>query len=98
MITTGGIFPSSKNGLASPALLAPVPFFGGQVINNVFKQSAARTPSTWVDGPNFGTAQTAVTDQFAKVINHQETFLQALDNAQAITVKNLKARGLSVKG
>ena len=98
MITTGGIFPSSKNGLASPALLAPVSFFNGQVINTVFKQSAANTPSTWVDGPNFGTAQSAITDQFAKVINGQETFLQALDNAQAITVKNLKARGLSVKG
>ena len=97
MITTGGIFPSSKNGLASPALLAPVPFFNGQIINKVFMESAAKTPSTWVDGPNFGTAQTAVTDEFAKVINGQETFLQALDHAQATTVTNLKARGLSVK-
>ena len=96
MISVGGIFPSTKNGLASSALTSAVPFYGDQVINEVFIDAAKNTPATWVDGPNYGTAQTALTDEFAKVINGQETFLEALDAAQAATVDDLKARGLSV--
>ena len=59
--------------------------------------AAANTPATWVDGPNYGTAQTAVTDEFAKVINGDQTFLEALDKAQDATVADLESRGLNVK-
>ena len=96
LITEGGLFPSTVTGLASNALLAAQPFYGDQIINEVFIDAAKNTPSTWVDGPNYGTAQTAVTDEFAKVINGQQTFLQALDKAQAATVADLKSRGLNV--
>lgn len=95
-IKVGGLFPSTKNGLADKALVQPQKFFGDQVINKVFIDAAKHTPSTWVDGPNYGVAQTAITDEFAKVINGDETFLQALDTAQAATVADLKSRGLSV--
>ena len=95
-ITEGGLFPSTVTGLASDALLTAQPFYGDQIINEVFIDAAKNTPSTWVDGPNYGTAQTAVTDEFAKVINGQQTFLQALDKAQAATVADLKSRGLNV--
>jgi multiple sugar transport system substrate-binding protein len=96
LITVSGLFPSTKNGLASPALLKPWPFFGGQVINQVFTAAAQATPATWTEGPNYGTAQKAITDEFSKVVTGQETFLQALDKAQATTVDDLKSRGLSV--
>lgn len=97
LITVGGLFPSTEVGLKSDALLTPQPFYGDQVINEVFIDAAANTPATWVDGPNYGTAQTAITDEFAKVINGDETFLEALDKAQAATVADLKSRGLNVK-
>jgi multiple sugar transport system substrate-binding protein len=96
LITVGGLFPSTKNGLASKALMQAHPFFGGQVINEVFSAAAKATPATWVEGPSYGTAQTAVTDEFAKVVTGQETFTQALANAQAATIADLKSRGLSV--
>jgi multiple sugar transport system substrate-binding protein len=96
LISVGGLFPSTLNGLASPALMEPQPFYGDQVINEVFAEAAENTPATWVDGPNYGTAQTAVTDEFAKVVTGQQTFLEALDKAQAATVADLKSRGLSV--
>ena len=96
LITVGGLFPSTVNGLASDALLTESEFYGGQVINEVFIESAEQTPATWVDGPNYGTAQTAITDEFAKVVNGDLTFLEALDNAQAITVADLEDRGLNV--
>lgn len=97
LITVGGLFPSTEYGLESEALRSPQPFFADQVINDVFIEAAAETPATWVDGPNYGTAQTAITDEFAKVINGEQTFLEALDKAQAATIADLEARGLSVE-
>lgn len=96
LITEGGLFPSTKNGLASDALMSPQPFYGDQVINEVFAAAAENTPATWTEGPNYGTAQTAVTDEFAKVVAGDQTFSQALDKAQAATIADLKSRGLSV--
>ena len=96
LITVGGLFPSTTNGLDSPALLEESEFFGGQVVNEVFIQSAKETPDTWVEGPNYGTIQTALLDEFAKVVNGQQTFLGALDVAQAAGIADLESRGLSV--
>lgn len=96
LVTVGGLFPSTENGLASDALLQESDFYGGQVINEVFIDSAKNTPNTWVEGPNYGSIQTALLDEFAKVVNGQETFLEALDIAQAAAIADLKSRGLSV--
>jgi multiple sugar transport system substrate-binding protein len=96
LITVGGLFPSTENGLASEALLQESDFYGGQVINEVFIDSAKNTPNTWVEGPNYGSIQTALLDEFAKVVNGQQTFLEALDVAQAAAIEDLESRGLSV--
>lgn len=96
LITVGGLFPSTTNGLESPALRQEVDYFGGQVINDVFIEAANDTPDTWVEGPNFSTIQTNLLDEFAKVVNGQQTFLEALDITQAAAVADLKSRGLSV--
>lgn len=97
-ITVGGLFPSTLNGLASPALLQSSEFYNGQVINEVFIEAAGNTPATWVEGPNYGAIQTALLDEFAKVVAGELTFLEALDKAQAAGVADLEARGLSVVG
>jgi multiple sugar transport system substrate-binding protein len=96
LITVGGLFPSTKNGLAHPSLKKAQPFYQNQVVNDIFAEAASRTPATWTEGPNYGTAQKAVTDEFAKVVTGGQTFLQALDKAQAATVDDLKSRGLNV--
>ncbi|MGM1017469.1 MAG: ABC transporter substrate-binding protein [Actinomycetota bacterium] len=96
LITVGGLFPSTLNGLESPALVQESEFYGGQPINEVFIDAAQNTPDTWVDGPNYGTVQTAVLDEFAKVVNGNQTFVEALDIAQAAAVADLEARGLTV--
>ncbi len=98
LITVGGLFPSSLNGLASSALLTESEFYGGQIVNEVFIESAENTPATWVEGPNYGAIQTALLDEFAKVIAGEQTFLEALDKAQAAGAADLEARGLSVVG
>ncbi|UFU05688.1 ABC transporter substrate-binding protein [Ruania halotolerans] len=96
LITVGGLFPSTQNGLASPALLQENEFYGGQVINEVFISSAENTPATWVEGPNFGFIQTTILDEFARVVNGEQTFLEALDVTQEAAVADLQARGLQV--
>ncbi|WP_210508526.1 sugar ABC transporter substrate-binding protein [Naasia sp. SYSU D00057] len=96
LITVGGLFPSTTNGLASDALLQESEFYGGQVVNEVFIEAAENTPATWTEGPNFGTATTALTDEFSTVVNGEQTFVQALEKAQKAVVDDLKSRGLSV--
>lgn len=96
LITIGGLFPSTMNGLSHPSLLQESEFYGGQVINEVFIEAAENTPATWVEGPNYGSIQTALLDEFAKVIAGEQTFLEALDKAQAAGIADLEARGLSV--
>lgn len=96
LITVGGLFPSTQNGLASEALRQPIEFYGDQVVNDVFIEAAENTPSTWVEGPNYGFIQTTLLDEFAKVVNGEQTFLEALDVTQEAAVADLKSRGLSV--
>ncbi|QOR69929.1 extracellular solute-binding protein [Ruania alkalisoli] len=96
LITVGGLFPSTQNGLASPALLQENEFYGGQVINEVFIEAAENTPATWVEGPNFGFIQTTILDEFARVVNGDQTFAEALDVTQEAAVADLENRGLEV--
>ncbi|MGO2096263.1 MAG: ABC transporter substrate-binding protein [Candidatus Microbacterium stercoravium] len=96
LITEGGLFVSTLTGLDSDALMQEQEFYGGQVINEVFADAAANTPDSWVEGPNYSTASTAVTDEFAKVVTGKQTFAEALDKAQAKTVADLESRGLDV--
>lgn len=97
LITEGGIFPSAKAGLESDALKKPNPYFGGQVINDVFVTAASKVPTTNVEGPGFQATNATLTDEFAKVATGDETFAQALDNTQSATVKRLQSQGLNVK-
>lgn len=96
LITVGGLFPSTHSGLESPALMREEEFYGGQKINEVFRDAAENTPDTWTEGPNFSTATTALTDEFAQVVAGEQTFEEALHTAQQVVVDDLKNRGLSV--
>ncbi|GAA4416015.1 extracellular solute-binding protein [Georgenia halophila] len=97
LITEGGLFLSTHSGLESPALLQENEFYGGQAINEVFAAAAENTPDTWTEGPNFGTATTALTDEFATVVAGKQTFEEALHNAQDAVVEDLEASGLTVR-
>ncbi|MGW5361655.1 ABC transporter substrate-binding protein [Actinopolymorpha pittospori] len=96
LIKDGGLFPSTNNGLASDTLYTAQPFFQNQVINKVFAEGVKNEPDTWAPGPNFSTALQAVADEFSKVVAGKQTYSQALDKAQQVTVADLESRGLSV--
>ncbi|WP_157987753.1 ABC transporter substrate-binding protein [Jiangella endophytica] len=95
-LINGGIFPSAVAGLEHEALMVEEPFFGGQVINEVFADAALQVPATWVDGPTFELTQNALKDEFAQVANGRKTFAQALADLESRTVADLTGMGLSV--
>ena len=66
------------------------------MINQVFAEGVKNEPDTWAPGPNFSTALQAVADEFSKVVAGKQTYSQALDKAQQVTVADLESRGLSV--
>ncbi|MBB4980938.1 ABC transporter substrate-binding protein [Streptomyces nymphaeiformis] len=92
-ITVGGLYPASKAGLDHPLLSQGDPYFGGQKIYDVFKQSAANTPSTWVAGPTFGQIEADYTDAIGK-----GGYAQATTVVQQKTIDKIKSLGLSVSG
>lgn len=97
LIVDGGLFPAAKVGFLDPAMNKPSPYFGGQVINSVFEAAAKKVPSSNVEGPGFAATSSILNDEFGKVAAGAESFVTALDNVQAATIRRLKGQGLSVK-
>ena len=97
LITVGGLFPASNAGLESEALMQPMEFFGDQVVNEVFVESARNAAEGWIDGPNYGFVSTAIADEFARAVNGEITFSEALSNAADATRDDLASRGLTVE-
>ncbi|MFE5589125.1 ABC transporter substrate-binding protein [Streptomyces sp. NPDC056549] len=92
-ISVGGLYPASKAGLDNPLLSQGDPYFGGQKIYEVFKQSAAHIPTTWVVGPTFGQVEADYSDAIGT-----GTYAQATTTVQQKTVDKIKSLGLSVTG
>ncbi|MFV5997307.1 extracellular solute-binding protein [Streptomyces sp. NPDC056231] len=92
-ITVGGLYPASKAGLNNPLLSKGDPYFGGQKIYDVFKESSANIPTTWVVGPTFGQVEADYSDAIGK-----GTYAQATTTAQQKTIDKIKSLGLSVTG
>jgi multiple sugar transport system substrate-binding protein len=92
-ITVGGLYPASKDGLNNPQLSQGDPYFGGQKIYDVFKESAANIPTTWTVGPTFGQVEADYTDAIGK-----GSYSAATTTVQGKTVASIKSLGLSVTG
>lgn len=92
-ISVGGLYPASKDGQNNSLLTQGDPYFAGQKIGDVFKQSAAAVPTTWANGPTYQQVQTDFTSAIG-----QGTLLGAVSSVQKSTVAAIKNLGLSVSG
>lgn len=92
----GGVFPSALVGQQNPDLLVADPYFGGAVVNEVFVDAAATVPGTWTAGPTHDLTQNAIKDAFAQVANGRITMVEALQQVQDSTEKDLRDMGLEV--
>ncbi|MDB5082639.1 MAG: putative solute-binding lipoprotein [Chloroflexi bacterium] len=96
MIKGNNIYPATKDGGSLPVLKQPNPYFSGQVINDIFTESAGNVDPSWTWGPTIDQVYADIGDQFTASTNGSGTLSSALDQAQAKTVADLKSKGLQV--
>ena len=94
--TGGGAYPALLSSLSSSAINSPQPFFGNQVINDVFKQGATQVNEGFVWGPTMNQVYSDMGDDFANVVNGQGTLSDALNKVEQSTITFMKSQGFSV--
>ena len=92
----GGAYPCLQSALSSTTMNSPRPFFGNQVINNVFKQSASQVDTSFHWGPTMNQVTTDMGDNFANAINGKGTLTDALNATQQSTISFMQKQGFSV--
>ena len=92
----GGAYPCLQSALSSTTMNSPQPFFGNQVINTVFKQSASEVDTSFHWGPTINQVYTDMGDNFANAINGKGTLTDALNATQQSTVTFMQKQGFSV--
>jgi multiple sugar transport system substrate-binding protein len=96
LIPKTGIYPASKAGLEMPEVNKAEPFFDGQKIYDVFRESAAGTDTSWQWGPTTTQMTADLNDAFGKALTSGGSLGDAMDQTQKKTVDGLKAKGLTV--
>src|SRR6266516_2658575 len=89
-------YPALLSDLSSPTLNSPQPFFGNQVINQVFSSSAKQVNVNFQWGPSMQQVYNDMGDQFANAVNGHGTLSDGLNAVQLSTVTYLKKQGFSV--
>src|SRR2546421_139900 len=92
----GGAYPCLLSALSSTTMNSPQPFFGNQVINTVFKQSASEVDTSFHWGPTINQVYTDMGDNFASAITGKGTLTDALNATQQSTISFMQKQGFSV--
>ena len=92
----GGAYPALLSSLSSPALNSPIPFFGNQVINEVFKQAATQVNVNFLWGPTMNQVYSDMGNNLANATNGQGTLNDALNATQQSTITFMQKQGFSV--
>jgi multiple sugar transport system substrate-binding protein len=92
----GGAYPCLLSALSSSVMNSPQPYFGNQVINDIFKQSAGQVDTTFKWGPTIDQFYTDMGDDFANAVNGHGTLVSQLSTLQQQTVSFMKSQGFSV--
>jgi multiple sugar transport system substrate-binding protein len=93
---TTGAYPALISALSSSAVNSPQPFFGNQVINQVFSDSAKQVNVNFQWGPSMQQVYNDLGDNFANAVNGHGTLSDGLNAVQQSTVTYLKKQGFSV--
>ncbi|MBV6702024.1 sugar ABC transporter substrate-binding protein [Kitasatospora aureofaciens] len=96
LIKVTGIYPAATSALANPALAQPDPFYGGQVVFDVFKAESAHITTDWQWGPTMTQTSTDLGDGLGKAGTGGSILPNVLADVQGKTVAGLKQQGLSV--
>lgn len=94
LIKATGIYPAALTGLDNPALTEPDPFYGGQKIFDVFKDSATHVDPNFHWGPVMTKTSGALGDGLGKAGTGSTTLDAALADTQAQTLAEMKTQGM----
>jgi multiple sugar transport system substrate-binding protein len=94
--TGGGAYPALLSSLSSSTINSPQPFFGNQVINNVFQQGANEVNENFTWGPTMNQVYSDMSNDFANAVNGQGTLSDAVTAVQQSTTTFMKSQGFSV--
>lgn len=96
LIEEAALYPAATELLDLPALTEPDPYFGDQVIFDVFAEASPNVTTGWVWGPNMPETTGFLDDGLGKAWSGQGSFADALKSTQQQTLDALEAQGLSV--
>jgi len=82
--------------LSSSTMNGPQPFFGNQVINEVFSDSSQHVNVDFQWGPSMEQVYNDMGDQFANAANGHGTLSDGLNAVQQSTITYLHKQGFSV--
>jgi multiple sugar transport system substrate-binding protein len=91
-----GAYPALLSALSSPTLNSPQPFFGNQVINQVFSTSSKQVNVNFQWGPSMQQVYNDMGDQFANAVIGRGTLSDGLNAVQQSTITYMKKQGFSV--
>ncbi|MEY9940192.1 multiple sugar transport system substrate-binding protein [Streptacidiphilus sp. MAP5-52] len=98
LINVTGIYPAATAGLSNPALNRPDPFYGNQVVFNVFKAETAHIDTSWLWGPTMTQTSTDLADGLGTSATGSTTLPGTLATVQGKTVAEMKQQGMTVSG
>ncbi len=93
---TTGAYPALLSALSSSTMNGPQPFFGNQVINEVFSASSQHVNVNFQWGPSMEQVYNDMGDQFANAANGHGTLSDGLNAVQQSTITYLQKQGFSV--
>jgi multiple sugar transport system substrate-binding protein len=95
-IFTGGGLPADQPMLDSPLLNSPQPFYGNQVLGQLFKNASTEVNTNFQWGPTMNQVYSDIGDNFANAINGRGTLTDALKAVQQSTVTFMQKQGFTV--
>jgi multiple sugar transport system substrate-binding protein len=96
LVDAAALYPAASDLLDLPALTEPDPYFGDQVIYDVFAEASPHVTTGWTWGPNMPETVGFLDGGLGKAWSGQAGFADALTSTQQQTVDALEAQGLSV--
>nr|WP_236778783.1 extracellular solute-binding protein [Agromyces seonyuensis] len=91
----GGLYPAATEALDYDVVNQADDFFGGQNLNEVFKESAQNVNTSWAWGPTYSSTDTALTDGLSKVATGSSTLPDLMGSLQDSTLSDMEDRGIS---
>ncbi|MFI5531832.1 ABC transporter substrate-binding protein [Kitasatospora sp. NPDC051853] len=98
LVEKAKIYPAAVATDTLPALNAPSPYFGNQVIGDVFRQLGASGSSRWRWGPSMAATSKSLTAELPKALKNRTPMTGALRTVQDATVEAMRGQGVALAG